>query len=554
MHTQIFNISSLRSNELGDIALKGRRDVTVDPAGYALQTTEAFLLKHDRGKRVYFSAPELALLELSPQIAKLPRERERRQVMLELITPARANDTYRAYIATKVPYLVHFLSLRERMRLLAHVLTWTERRAKAAMAFSLVRSAKDKNEMFSMVTEKRAKQLLKLKHKELREIVAKVILMRHLKQLSLPQGLSRKVSARVIQEPKKARQLVRERLKGLYDSVKEHLSVIESHPRLARTRSAKELSRSLKEALTILSPHVARNGTPARHQLSRYEGAQLVALIACKVRAELDYGVWFATGRATPKSPSWRWTIPEIKQGVKALKEIGEGLRLMTPKLHRFERLSRRDGFGFRAPSGIIQLTDEGRRSRSFSKAFGGKNYAHITLLHEIGHAIQIGASQEFVSYSRETGRITAPADPMFDFPAFCDLSGWRCVTEQPWKCIFAGEAVDINGAMYPLYRSTNYQGEPAVFVDMDEEGRKHLLIRHPNAEFPVRSAARFDPWEDWAESFTEYMLEPDRFMVFAPEKFLFFHVHFRRYSENSDIIVRLHEILEDRVDGVSLP
>jgi hypothetical protein len=528
--------------------------MTIDPAGYALQTAEVFLLKQGKGERVYFSAPELALLELSPHIAKLPRERERRQLMLELITPARGNDTYRAYITTKLPYLVHFISLRERMRLLAHVLTWPERRAKAAMAFSLVRSAKDKDEMFSMVTDKRAKQLLKLKHKELREIVAKIVLMRHLKQLSLPRGLSRKVAARVVQEPKKARQIVRQRLKELYDSVKEHLSVIDSYPRLAHTRSAKEISRSLKEALTILSPHVARNGTPARHQLSRYEGAKLVALIACKVRAELDYGVWFATGRATPKSPSWRWTIPEIQQGLKALKEISEGLRLMTPQLHRFERLSRRDDYGFRAPNGLIQLTDEGRRSRSFSKAFGGKNYAHITLLHEVGHAIQIGASEGFVSYSRETGRIMSPADPMFDFPAFCDLSGWRCVTEQPWKCIFAGEAVDINGSMYPLYRPTTYQGEPAVLLDMDEKNQKHLLIRHPNAQFPVRSHARFDPWEDWAESFTEYILEPERFIVFAPEKFLFFHVHFRRYSESSEIIVRLYEILDDRIDNAQLP
>jgi hypothetical protein len=93
----------------------------------------------------------------------------------------------RAYV-TKDPAayalqnLVSFLSLRERIRLLSHVLTWptSERRASAAMAHAIVRSAKNKHEMLEMITEKRGRQLLRLRHKELREIVAKVVFTRHL--------------------------------------------------------------------------------------------------------------------------------------------------------------------------------------------------------------------------------------------------------------------------------------------------------------------------------------------------------------------------------------
>jgi hypothetical protein len=75
----------------------------------------------------------------------------------------------------------------------------------------------------------------------------------------------------------------------------------------------------------------------------------------------------------------------------------------------------------------------------------------------------------------------------------------------------------------------------------MKDAGQKYLLVRHPDAQFGVRSNASCDPWEDWAEGFTEYMVAPDRFLIFAPEKFLYFHVHFRRYDESSELIKSLY-------------
>jgi hypothetical protein len=186
-----------------------------DPADYALQTLEVYLLERDRGRKLFFTAPELAILELAPHIRMLSREGERRSVMLELMTPARTNDAYRNYIATKITHLVGFLSLRERMRLLSHVLTWQERKASAAMAYALVRSAKTKEEMLEMVSERRTRQLLKLKHKELREIVAKVVFMREFGSLWIPAAPSRAFSAKVVQEPTRARGMVRERQRML---------------------------------------------------------------------------------------------------------------------------------------------------------------------------------------------------------------------------------------------------------------------------------------------------------------------------------------------------
>ncbi len=540
--TQVTFTPPIRSSGFAETALSGRAHPTTDPAGYALQTLEAFLIARNQGRQLFFSAPELALLELAPQIKKIAPEKERKEILLELIKHARTNDAYRNYIATKIPHLVSFLSLRDRMRLLSHVLTWPERKASAALSYAIVRSAKTKAEMFEMVTEKRGRQLLKLKHKELREIVAKVVLMRHFSQLSLPSGLSRSVSGRTVKEPRKARLVVRDRLNMLYDSVREHLQAVESHRRLARTRSAREFTRSLKDALRILSPHIGRNGTLPRHTLSRFEGAKLVALVSRKVRTELNHGVWFARNRPSKGKPSWKWTASDIKRVLPALKAIPEGLRLMTPLLHRIERDSSRSEYGSRAPNGAIQLTDEGRRDRSYSRTFGGQSYPLITMLHEIGHAIQIGASRAETSYSKDTGLISSPADPVFDFRAFCGLSGWRVVTEQPWSLIFDGQAIEIAGTMYPLLnRNTTYHGQLVVFVHMKDAGERFLLVRHPSAQFGVRSYASSNPWEDWAEGFTEYVLAPERFLVFAPEKFLYFHVHFRIYDESSELIQDLY-------------
>jgi hypothetical protein len=523
--------------------LAGRAYVTKDPAGYALQTLEASLLEHNQGRKLFFSAPELAILELAPQIGKLPREKERRAVLLNLMKHVQTNDEYRKYIATKLPYLISFISLRERMRLLSHVLTWpkSERRASAAMAYAIVRSIKNKEEMLEMITEKRGRQLLRLRHKELREIVAKVVFMRHFSQLSIPLGLSRAVAGRVVSEPRKARQLVRARLHALYDSVKEHLRAVESHRQLARTRSAKEFTRSLKDALQMLAPHVSRYSRFPQRSLSRFDGAKLASLVSLKVRSELKYGVWFARSRSSKDKPASNWTESDIKSVLPALKEIGEGLRLMTPLLHRIERSSHRGEYGTRASNGVIQLTYQGRLDRSYSRQFGGQSYPLLIMVHEIGHAIQIGASPANVSYSKSTGLVSNPADPIFDFRAFCQLSGWRFITEHPWSLVLDGRAVKIADSLYPLYQPTSYAGRDAILVQMKDGGERYLLERHSHAKFGIRDYASYDPWEDWAEGFTEYVLAPERFLVFAPEKFLYFHVHFRRYDESSELIQNLH-------------
>jgi hypothetical protein len=48
-------------------------------------------------------------------------------------------------------------------------------------------------------------------------------------------------------------------------------------------------------------------------------------------------------------------------------------------------------------------------------------------------------------------------------------------------------------------------------------------------------SSSTEDPFEDWAEAFTEYLLCPDQLITLAPEKFHYMEIHFRHYRLKRD-------------------
>jgi hypothetical protein len=165
-----------------------------------------------------------------------------------------------------------------------------------------------------------------------------------------------------------------------------------------------------------------------------------------------------------------------------------------------------------------------------------------------------MGKAKPYIYWDSDDGSIEGRADPLYDFTTFCSLSGWRIATDRPWTALYYGQALSINGEQYPIGTPTVYHGARVVFVVLSEAGAKILLARDPDAQFPVSGNAQKDPWEDWAEGFSEYILAPERFAVFAPEKFLYFHVHFKKYPEDHPIVQKLYSQLyrskrEDRIE-----
>jgi len=546
-----------QNGELSGLSLPSRKNHSVDPAGYALETLESSLRSRGVQTRAFLAAPELALLELAPALGGLPKQGDRLAILRELLEHVDTSDSYRSYLCTKLPHLLTFVSTKERLALLRYALSFSERRVKAPLAFAIARSARTSGELKSLISERRAVELARLKHVELRELVAKAVFSRQFGKQAFPRGLGRSATARVVQDPKGSATRVRERLREMQSSLKDHLAVLEAYPELAKCRTTREFKRSLTEALDTLSLHVQRGELPPRHRLSRFQGGQLVNLLAKKVRLELEYGIHLTRASGAASSEARSWSLSDMRSVRAGLSLIPAGHLIMTPLLHRFERFSSKDSFGTRRDSGAIAIADDMRSDRSYSREFGGVQGLVVTLVHEIGHALQVGKSHRDIKFSRETGRIFNPADPLFDFGAFLSLSDWRVVTEQPQQWIYNGEAIRIGANEYPLNHPTTYRDRYVVLTTYDdtvtvrrvgeqkkEKNIKLVLAHSAGAGFGIRTYGREDPFEDWAEGFSEYILTPERFSRLAPEKFLYYHVHFRCYEESSNVIQDLYRRL----------
>jgi hypothetical protein len=525
-----------------ELSLPSRKHFSSDPAGYALQTLETELLCRGISKRVFFSHPELAILELAPAISTIPLQRERIGVYMALLEPCMTNESYRRYICEKMPHILRHASKREKIFLLRYALSGNNRRVRGGLAFAILRSAQSAAELRTLASEKRSVDLLRTGHKELRELVVKSLYSRMFRVIGFPPGISRGVSARCVQNPKEARQKVRERLNEIHRTLKEYEKEINRHPRFRKTRTTKEHKRSIKEALAMVSPHVSRNGYSPRIMISRYNGARLANLLSLKVRAELSYGIHFAPTHSAMPPRAKRWSHHDIRAVLGALTKMPEGSLVMTPLLHKFVRTSRNHDFGLRRPNGVIELSDRAQHDHRVSRVFGGAKGLQVVALHELGHALQIGASNYRVSWSRDTGDIRGPGDAMYDFKSFCKLSGWKMVTERNWSQLFNNQAVSVAGERYPLNSPTLYKGARVVFTVLSEGGCQYLLVRNADAQFPVSKNAEADPWEDWAEGFCEYIIVPERLVVFAPEKFLYYQLHFRMYAEDSSEVQSFHQ------------
>lgn len=554
---QVTSGGVFQNADLADLNLPVRKNPSLDPAGYALETLESSLRSRGIDTRTLLKAPELALLELGPALGGLPKQGERLTVLRELLEHIGTSESYCTYLCNKLPHLLGFISTKERGSLLRYALAMSDRRVKASLAFAIVRSARTSGELKSLISERRAVELSKLKHVELRELVAKAVFCRQFGKQTFPRGLGRSATARVVQDPRGSAERVRERLREMYSSLKKHLAVIEAYPELSSCRTTREFKRSLSEAIETLSPHVPKGEGAPRHRLSRYQGGQLVNLLAKKVRLELEYGIHLARGSGVASGETRPWSVRDIRNVRAALSLIPAGHLIMTPLLHRFEKFPSKDSFGLRRDSGAIAIADDMSSDRSYSREFGGVQGLVVTLVHEIGHALQVGKADRDIKFNRETGEILNPADPLFDFGAFLALSNWRVITEQPQQWIYNGEAIRIGTSEYPLNHPAAYKGEYVVLTTYEdtvtikkvgepnkERPIKLVLAHSAGAGFGIRPYGREDPFEDWAEGFSEYILAPERFSRLAPEKFLFYHVHFRCYEESSAVIQDLYRRL----------
>jgi hypothetical protein len=85
---------------------------------------------------------------------------------------------------------------------------------------------------------------------------------------------------------------------------------------------------------------------------------------------------------------------------------------------------------------------------------------------------------------------------------------------------------------------------------------KDNVLYRHTaTASFARSSNSTTDPFEDWAESFTDYFVSPDQLLTLAPQKFYYMELLFKRYILANDHarLSALHRALRNQPKHLSL-
>lgn len=502
------------------------------------------------------TVPSLAILALAPQIAQLRTQHERLTVIRELLAPGISDPFYRNFICLKLPHLIHFLSTKERSHLLTHALSFESKKVQAKVAFAVVRSARTRRELMSLISEKRARRLGALRHPELKELVAKALLRRAFRDLEIPPSLSSAYAGKTVEQPRVAARVVRARMAELQSILKSHLQVLKTYPNLEKTRTAREYRCVIKDSLRRLSPYVAESDTLPTIHISRHRGAKLTNLLIKKVSCELEFGIHLRNGHPHNSHLNRPWQIKDIKTLKAALREIPEGHLEMAPGINDFFLSRRREYYGWRHDHGPIVLTDE--HHHEISREFGGAPGRRVVIIHEIAHGLFSGRGERNTRFDPYTGEITSPGDPLFDFRSFYALSGWHVVTAQPKEWRYNKGVVAIADVEYAVGRPQEYNGKGVIFrtfEDAEEIGGgpiehkrtktiRLLLAHDPFAPFGRRENGWEEPAEDHAEGLAEYLEAPRRFSRAAPEKFLYYHLHFRAHSEMSPDVQYVYQTL----------
>jgi hypothetical protein len=192
---------------------------------------------------------------------------------------------------------------------------------------------------------------------------------------------------------------------------------------------------------------------------------------------------------------------------------------------------------GARFPDGVIRIATCTIDHVYVSLAYGGVSSLEHTLVHEIGHGIQMGKNGGSFTQNGSGGVEIHPGDPRCNFDEFVKISGWSLVDPARYHSSNLGQSVNLDGVELPLEVPVQHQGKGII---LSFYGGK-LFAHDAFSPFSLVPYSRTSPWEDWAEAFAEYYLKPDRLIIFAPEKYEFMEQEYRKYEDRAD----LKELLE---------
>lgn len=514
-------------------------------------------------ERFHLSAPRLQLAELAPAIERLERRGKIDALLGDLLEFTQRSPERQSLLTETAPHFLALISTRGKVRMLNELLKDGNIPTQRALSYALVRSCVDREQLFTVVSPLRALALLSLRYAPLKEVVGKVETLRALRDIHVPNQPPRK---RTLTNNATERREARTQVKKILEAA--HIG----------TRRLQRLAHYQADTTTDARPNAVRHSPPtaytdarvtlssiARQAEKLLTGARpslkrlraFIDVAAARLNLECSEAIRLSQSPTIPAKMGW--TASRIDKLITALSLIPEGHRLMSPKLRGFH-VTNLTHLGERRPSGRVALSATHISRHNRKDEFGGRDHLIGVTVHEVAHGIQMSSNEQVLRHDPVTGDILSPSSPVFHLPSFASLSGWKFVAHLPKSEFIARDSVRIQNRLFPLHRPVfippeiQLPGAPntehgtwAIFrsaypVDL-------FVFRHDvTATFARSKTACDDPFEDWAESFSDYILAPDQLLELAPKKFHYMETHFWVYRRAKDYprLTALHKALQN--------
>lgn len=246
-----------------------------------------------------------------------------------------------------------------------------------------------------------------------------------------------------------------------------------------------------------------------------------------------------------------RWSSKDIRDLQRLFKKLPESLIMATPKLAQIRLCAELKGgaYGQRDGTGLVKISTDAIDEPEISKEFRGRSSLLLVTLHEIGHSIKFGTWGDGRNSKKSIDELTDESSNSVDFRNFVRLSDWKVIPPSDYTMSDANQIVRANGRSFCVDDPVEFQGHQVVF--RYDEGKRTLYSHAADAQFPVQAYGRANPWEDWTESWTDYIELPERLIEFAPWKFVYFEQLFHRHQNNTKAMKALGEALPIFSEGL---
>lgn len=387
-------------------------------------------------------------------------------------------------------------------------------------------------------------RILAVGRRDLHDLVARCVLMSTVKlDCPLPKDPSKYCNKLIL----------RRRVAQLEGALQSRIDVIKSYPQLAKTSIGKRYVRICQNDLHCLLDEKKEAKTSGAMR-------SLIRTYNIRHRLQMRYGILLSNERDCDGRLATRWSADWLKDVEAVFKQIPESFLLHTPRLTHIKLFAQSIGaYGQRDDTGIIRLYEDILQHDRYSSNFRNTPALRPTLIHEVGHSIKFGKANCGQKHKDDITELVHRSNPLCSFGAFMELSGWRVIprgqysvsssSEEVYLAEYASDGTVTGWRPVALNQSQLIDGE-YLSLTYDKELRT-LYAFDVTAEFAVEKAAQDTPWEDWAESFTSYILAPRLLLHSAPYKFWHLEFQFRKYhrgtQRNNGVYIDLYNSLGRR-------